>query len=59
MIRTVIGYILSRFGYVRVPEEVVQLASQIRLGLEQIDEAFQQAEWEGKQTATSRAVITP
>ncbi|MBI2912960.1 MAG: zinc-binding dehydrogenase [Chloroflexi bacterium] len=27
--------------------------------LEKIDEAFQQAEWEGKQTATSRAVITP
>lgn len=30
-----------------------------RYPLEQIDEAFQQAEWEGKQTATSRAVITP
>ena len=27
--------------------------------LEKIDEAFQQAEWEGKQTAISRAVITP
>ena len=27
--------------------------------LDKIDEAFQQAEWEGKQTAISRAVITP
>ena len=30
-----------------------------RYALEKIDEAFQQAEWEGKQTAISRAVITP
>jgi threonine dehydrogenase-like Zn-dependent dehydrogenase len=27
--------------------------------LEKIDEAFQQAEWTGKQTSTARAVITP
>lgn len=27
--------------------------------LDQVNEAFQTAEWEGKQTATSRAVITP
>lgn len=27
--------------------------------LERIDEAFQQAEWEGKETAIARAVITP
>jgi threonine dehydrogenase-like Zn-dependent dehydrogenase len=27
--------------------------------LEEIEEAFQQAEWEGKETATSRVVITP
>ena len=27
--------------------------------LDKIDEAFQQAEWEGKQTATARAVVTP
>ena len=30
-----------------------------KFSLEKIDEAFQQAEWEGKQTATARAVITP
>jgi threonine dehydrogenase-like Zn-dependent dehydrogenase len=30
-----------------------------KFSLDKIDEAFQQAEWEGKQTATSRAVITP
>ena len=27
--------------------------------LDKIDDAFQQAEWEGKQTSVSRAVITP
>jgi hypothetical protein len=27
--------------------------------LDKIDEAFQQAEWSGKQTSASRAVITP
>jgi len=30
-----------------------------RYPLEKIDDAFQQAEWEGKQTATSRAIIAP
>jgi D-arabinose 1-dehydrogenase-like Zn-dependent alcohol dehydrogenase len=30
-----------------------------KFSLDKIDEAFQQAEWTGKQTATSRAVITP
>jgi len=30
-----------------------------KFALEKIDEAFQQAEWEGKQTATARAVVTP
>src|SRR3990170_1400231 len=30
-----------------------------KFSLEKIDEAFQQAEWEGKQTATARAVVTP
>jgi Zn-dependent alcohol dehydrogenase len=40
----------------RVP--LAQVVSH-KFSLEQIDEAFQQAEWAGKQTATSRAVITP
>ncbi len=30
-----------------------------KYSLEEIDDAFQQAEWEGKQTSISRAVITP
>ncbi len=30
-----------------------------KFSLDKIDEAFQQAEWEGKQTATARAVVTP
>ncbi len=30
-----------------------------KYALEKIDEAFQQAEWAGKQTSTARAVITP
>ena len=30
-----------------------------RFPLDKIDEAFQKAEWEGKQTSVSRAVITP
>jgi Zn-dependent alcohol dehydrogenase len=30
-----------------------------RYPLDKIDDAFQQAEWEGKQTSTTRAVIAP
>ena len=30
-----------------------------KFSLDKIDEAFQQAEWEGKKTAISRAVVTP
>jgi len=30
-----------------------------KFSLDQIDEAFEKAEWEGKQTSTSRAVIAP
>ncbi len=37
---------------------LAQLVSH-KFSLDKIDEAFQQAEWEGKETATSRAVVTP